>query len=79
MLADDARKYCWVFVMRDGKAVEITEYTDTQLINDVLTPPGAFLDIQGQQAVAERCTRHSSSRLWAGGGEVADVAHPQRQ
>src|SRR5262245_41829276 len=35
-------RYCWVFVMRGGKAVEITEYTDTQLIAAVLgaPPPG---------------------------------------
>jgi ketosteroid isomerase-like protein len=35
-------RYCWVFVMRDGKAVEITEYTDTQLIDEVLTSPGSI-------------------------------------
>ncbi|MBU6442837.1 MAG: nuclear transport factor 2 family protein [Alphaproteobacteria bacterium] len=29
-------RYCWVFVLREGKAHEITEYTDTDLINRVL-------------------------------------------
>jgi uncharacterized protein len=32
-------RYCWIFVMRDGKGTEITEYADTQLIADVLSPP----------------------------------------
>jgi ketosteroid isomerase-like protein len=32
-------RYCWIMRMRDGKIAEITEYTDTQLINDVLVPP----------------------------------------
>jgi uncharacterized protein len=32
-------RYCWVFVMREGKAVEISEYTDTQLIAEVLVHP----------------------------------------
>jgi ketosteroid isomerase-like protein len=32
-------RYCWVFVMRDGKVADITEYTDTQLIADALTAP----------------------------------------
>lgn len=34
-------RYCWVFVMRDGEVAEITEYTDTQLIADVLVHPPA--------------------------------------
>jgi len=38
---DYPNRYCWVFVMRDGKVAEITEYTDTQLIAEVLTPPPA--------------------------------------
>jgi uncharacterized protein len=37
-------RYCWIFVMRDGKIAEITEYTDTQLIAKVLAPPPARLD-----------------------------------
>lgn len=32
-------RYCWIFRMRDGKAVEVTEYCDTQLIDDVLSYP----------------------------------------
>lgn len=32
-------RYCWVFVLQDGKVREITEYTDTDLINRVLTQP----------------------------------------
>ena len=32
-------RYCWVFVLRDSKVCEITEYTDTDLINRVLTRP----------------------------------------
>jgi ketosteroid isomerase-like protein len=32
-------RYCWVFVMRDGEVAEITEYSDTQLIAEVLTHP----------------------------------------
>lgn len=32
-------RYCWVLVMRDGKVADITEYTDTQLIAEVLTDP----------------------------------------
>ncbi len=32
-------RYCWVFVIRDGKVRDITEYTDTDLINRVLTRP----------------------------------------
>jgi len=36
---DYPNRYCWVFVMRDGKIAEITEYTDTQLISEVLSPP----------------------------------------
>ena len=38
---DYPNRYCWVFVMRDGKVAEITEYTDTQLIAEVLAPPPA--------------------------------------
>ncbi len=38
---DYPNRYCWVFVIRDGKIVEITEYTDTQLITEVLAPPPA--------------------------------------
>ncbi|MFC5181234.1 nuclear transport factor 2 family protein [Actinomadura harenae] len=34
-------RYCWIFVMRDGKVAEITEYTDTQLIAEVLAAPPA--------------------------------------
>ncbi|MFE0156055.1 nuclear transport factor 2 family protein [Nonomuraea sp. NPDC059007] len=34
-------RYCWIFVIRDGKVAEITEYTDTHLIAQVLTPPRA--------------------------------------
>ncbi|MGN9840752.1 nuclear transport factor 2 family protein [Nonomuraea sp. H19] len=34
-------RYCWVFVMRNGKVADITEYTDTQLITEVLSPPGS--------------------------------------
>ncbi|MFI6601390.1 nuclear transport factor 2 family protein [Nonomuraea sp. NPDC050536] len=37
-------RYCWIMRMRDGKIAEITEYTDTQLINDVLTPPAQSED-----------------------------------
>jgi uncharacterized protein len=32
-------RYCWIFVMRDGEVAEIIEYTDTQLITEVLAPP----------------------------------------
>ena len=32
-------RYCWVFVMRNGEVAEITDYTDTQLIAEVLTNP----------------------------------------
>lgn len=38
---DYPNRYCWVFVIRDGKVAEITEYTDTQLVAEVLTPPPA--------------------------------------
>ncbi|WP_214409505.1 nuclear transport factor 2 family protein [Sphaerisporangium fuscum] len=38
---DYPNRYCWIFVMRDGRIAEITEYTDTQLITEVLTPPPA--------------------------------------
>ncbi|MFC0002610.1 nuclear transport factor 2 family protein [Micromonospora siamensis] len=34
-------RYCWIFVLRDGKVAEVTEYTDTQLIAEVLAPPPA--------------------------------------
>jgi uncharacterized protein len=34
-------RYCWVFVLRDGEIAEITEYTDTQLIAEVLTHPSS--------------------------------------
>jgi uncharacterized protein len=37
---DYPNRYCWVFVMRDGKVAEITEYGDTQLITEVLAAPG---------------------------------------
>ncbi|MEV0197061.1 hypothetical protein [Nonomuraea sp. NPDC050691] len=40
---DYPNRYCWVFVMRDGEVAEITEYTDTQLIAEVLAPPPAAL------------------------------------
>lgn len=36
---DYPNRYCWIFVMREGKVAEITEYTDTQLIAEVLAPP----------------------------------------
>jgi ketosteroid isomerase-like protein len=36
---DYPNRYCWIFVLRDGKIAEITEYTDTQLIAEVLAPP----------------------------------------
>jgi uncharacterized protein len=36
---DYPNRYCWVCVMRNGKITEITEYTDTQLIAEVLAPP----------------------------------------
>jgi ketosteroid isomerase-like protein len=32
-------RYCWIFEMRDGEIAEIIEYTDTQLITEVLAPP----------------------------------------
>ena len=32
-------RYCWIFVMRAGKVAEITEYCDTQLVQDVLRYP----------------------------------------
>jgi ketosteroid isomerase-like protein len=32
-------RYCWVFVMRDGKVADITEYADTQLITETLAHP----------------------------------------
>lgn len=38
---DYPNRYCWVFVLRDGKVAEITEYTDTLLIAEVLAPPSA--------------------------------------
>lgn len=38
---DYPNRYCWVFVLRDGKVAEITEYTDTLLITEVLAPPAA--------------------------------------
>ena len=38
---DYPNRYCWVIVMRNGKIAEITEYTDTQLIAEVLAPPAA--------------------------------------
>ena len=31
--------YCNVYRLEDGKVVEITEYCDTQLLTEVLTPP----------------------------------------
>jgi ketosteroid isomerase-like protein len=33
--------YCWVIRMLDGKMIELTEYTDTQLIASVLKDPDA--------------------------------------
>ncbi|MEV4299660.1 nuclear transport factor 2 family protein [Microbispora rosea] len=45
----DPNRYCWVFVMRGGKVAEITEYTDTQLIAEILAPPPA--------ALSPRCPR----------------------
>ena len=33
--------YCWVFRLCEGKVVEITEYTDTALIESALQPPQA--------------------------------------
>jgi uncharacterized protein len=38
---DYPNRYCWVLVMGNGKITEITEYTDTQLIAEVLAPPAA--------------------------------------
>ncbi|GGP89069.1 nuclear transport factor 2 family protein [Streptosporangium pseudovulgare] len=38
---DSPNRCCWIFVMRDGKVAEATEYTDTQLIAEVLAPPPA--------------------------------------
>jgi uncharacterized protein len=38
---DYPNRYCWVLVMREGKIAQITEYTDTQLITEVLAPPPA--------------------------------------
>ncbi|MFF4774699.1 nuclear transport factor 2 family protein [Microtetraspora fusca] len=38
---DYPNRYCWIFVMHDGKVAEITEYTDTQLIAEVLAAPPA--------------------------------------
>ena len=32
-------RYCWIFEMRDGKAVRITEYCDTALVESVLVRP----------------------------------------
>lgn len=43
---DYANRYCWVFVLRDGQVAEITEYTDTQLIAEVLAPPPAASSVQ---------------------------------
>jgi hypothetical protein len=34
-----ANEYCWVFRFADGAVAEITEYADTQLMIDALTPP----------------------------------------
>jgi uncharacterized protein len=34
-----SNRYCWIFEMRDGKAVRITEYCDTALIDSVLVRP----------------------------------------
>jgi len=34
-------RYCWVFTMREGRAIEIVEYCDTALIAAVLGPPAA--------------------------------------
>jgi uncharacterized protein len=38
---DYPNRYCWVFVMRDGKVAEVTEYMDTQMVAEVLAPPAA--------------------------------------
>lgn len=43
---DYPNRYCWVFVLRDGQVAEITEYTDTQLIAEVLAPPPAASSVQ---------------------------------
>jgi len=32
-------RYCWVFVLHEGRIVEVTEYPDTQLLAEVLSPP----------------------------------------
>ena len=32
-------RYCWIFEMRDGKAVRITEYCDTALVERALVRP----------------------------------------
>lgn len=37
--SDYPNRYCWIFVMRAGKVAEITEYCDTQLVQDVLSYP----------------------------------------
>lgn len=33
-------RYCFIFRIRDGKIVAITEYMDTALVNEVLAAPG---------------------------------------
>ena len=33
--------YCYVCRLKDGKVKEITEYCDTQLLTEALSPPGA--------------------------------------
>src|SRR5271163_2353652 len=32
-------RYCWIFQMRAGKAVRVTEYCDTALVDSVLVRP----------------------------------------
>jgi ketosteroid isomerase-like protein len=36
--------YCWVFRVRDGKIVTITEYMDTELVTKALTAPPARVE-----------------------------------
>jgi uncharacterized protein len=35
------QSYCYVFALSDGKVRELTEYLDTDLVNQVLESPGA--------------------------------------
>jgi ketosteroid isomerase-like protein len=34
-----ANSYCWVFRFREGRVIELTEYTDTALIDSTLEAP----------------------------------------